>query len=406
MNAARAQALIVTQYYRPEMLGSGPFCADLAEWLTRRGRRVTVLAGPPHYPDATMFAGQRDQMARHEVINGVAVERVRSEIPAHASARARIAAELSFFLSGVKALLAGRIQRHSVVISLCPSVLSVALGAMVCRRDGHHVALVHDIQSGLAKGLGMVKLKGLAGIMRRAERAILNRADLVVVLTPEMAQELRGNGIRSAIEILPIWVDLNRFAPPALDRSGPLRILYSGNLGRKQGLGQIVELAALLQQSRPELSITIRGKGNQAEALRAEIRARNLNNIRFEDPLPFDAFHQGLSEADIHLVPQAPDAANFALPSKIYNIMAAGRPFVATAQSGSPLWRIHEKSQGFLCVPPSDPAAFARAVMTLADDAELRRRLGERGRRFVEENNERTKVLADFEASIDMLHAR
>src|SRR5579871_1937834 len=96
MRDNRARALIVTQYYRPELLGSAPYCADLAEWLTQRGWRVTVMAGLPHYPDADAFAAQRDETIQREVINGVHVERVRSRIPSRASPFARIAAELSF----------------------------------------------------------------------------------------------------------------------------------------------------------------------------------------------------------------------------------------------------------------------------------------------------------------------
>ena len=200
MAFARRNALLVTQFYRPEFLGSGPLCADLAEWLVQRGWTVSVLAGPPHYPDASAFLAERENAPRRELINGVTVHRVRSRIPRKSSAFARIAGELSFFLAGLRLLLAGNVRRHDLVISLCPSILSVALGAVACRPQGRHVAIIHDIQSGLAKGLKMVAAPGLIPLMRWCERFLLNRADLVAVLTVEMADQLRLNGVETRIE--------------------------------------------------------------------------------------------------------------------------------------------------------------------------------------------------------------
>src|SRR5262249_2813903 len=154
--------------------------------------------------------------------------------------------------------------------------------------------------------------------------------------------------------------------------------------GKKQGLGQVIALADVMQARRPDIRIILRGNGNQADALQAEIDARRLTNIGLEPLLPDVGLSEGLATGDIHLVPQEPDAASFAVPSKAFNIMAAGRPFVATAHPGSLLWRLRHRSGAFLCVPPNDAEAFAAAVLQLADDAALRAELGERGRRFVE----------------------
>ncbi len=406
MGRERPRALLLTQYYRPELLGSGPFCADLAEWLVQRGWDVTVVAGPPHYPDPDSFKAERENLPRREIVNGVLVQRVRSRIPRRGSAGARIASELSYFLAGLRLLLGGQVKRHALVISLCPSILGVALGALMRRSTGRHVAIVHDIQSGLAHGLKMVAIPGLVTIMRLCERLILNRVDLAAVLTREMADQLRQNGITTPIDLLPIWVDLDRFASAIAPSIGSVRISYSGNFGRKQGLEQIIAMAQVLQEQRPELTIAMRGKGTQAEALTRTIAEKGLSNIRIEEPLPQEFLHRGLTEVDVHLVPQAPDAAPFALPSKIYNIMAAGRPFVATAGRSSPLWGIQQSSGAFICVPPNDPQAFAAAVLRLVDDPALRATLGDRGRRFVARHNARSTVLEAFEARIFQLSAQ
>lgn len=398
--------LFVTQYYRPELIGSGPFSADLAEWLAGCGRQVTVLTGLPHYPASEVFPAYRDRRGMREECNGVTVERLGAWIPRRRSAVARIAGEAWFLMYGAFALATGRVSRHAVVLSLCPSILSVALGAMARLRNGRTVAIVHDIQSGLASGLGMVGRGGLARLMRSCERMVLNRADLVVVLSQEMADELRRIGVTAPVEVVPIWVDTDQVRPLPARNDGRLTVLYSGNLGKKQGLGQVIDMAQTLQARRPEIDIVLRGNGNQAEDLRQQIAERSLANVRLTELLPDGGLSEGLAEGDIHLVPQDPDAAAFAVPSKVFNIMAAGRPFVATAHPGSLLWRLRHRSGAFICVPPNDAAAFADAVLQLADDATLRATLGERGRQFVERHLAKRKVLGDFVTRLDVLCAR
>lgn len=408
---ARAEAamtgnpvLFVTQYYRPELIGSGPFCADLAEWLAQHGREVTALTGRPHYPRAEIFPGYEAGRGR-ETVNGVRIERLSSWIPRKRSAAHRILGEAAFLAHGLWALATGRARRHDIVLSLCPSILSVGLAGFAKRRGGLHIAIVHDIQSGLAQGLGMVGGGGLIKAMRWCEKLALNRADLVVVLSQNMARQLRDIGVTTPIDVVPIWVDTVSVQPVAPVEDGPLKILYSGNLGKKQGVGQLLDLAEELQVLRPDIEIILRGSGNQAGVLADEIAVRGLKNVSLAELLPLDRLAEGLALGDIHLVPQDPEGAEFAVPSKVYNIMAVGRPFVTTARPGSPLAELETSSGAFLCVPPNDRRAFAAAVLKLADDRELRGRLGARGRSFVEQHYAKPRVLGDFVTRLETLHA-
>jgi len=389
--------LFVTQYYRPELVGSGPYCGDLAEWLQAAGSPITVLAGLPHYPDHAVFPAYRCKPPQREVVAGVEVCRLRNWIPRWSSAVLRILSEAHFLLAGLWALATGRVPRRPVVVSLCPSILTVALGA-VARRGGRHIAVVHDIQSGLARGLGMVGNRALVGVMRWCERVVLNRTDLVIVLDRAMRDELRLNGVVVPIEVMPIWVDTDRLLPaPAVCRAAPA-LLYSGNFGRKQGLHQLVALAEHLRRERPDVAIVLRGDGGARDALAESVRAAGLTNVRFDGLLPAERLGDGLAEGDIHLVPQDPDAAAFAVPSKVFNIMAVGRPFVATALPGSPLWRMMEESGAFLCAPPNDAHALAEAVLRLVDDPALAAKLGACGRRFVERSCAKPLLLGRFAA--------
>lgn len=386
--------LFITQFYRPELIGSGPFCADLAECLAAHGHAVQVLTNLPHYPGRTVFPGYGDRAARREIACGVTVQRLATRVPQSGSARERLLSEGHFLMQGGRALLAG-VKRRPLVLSLCPSIFAALLGNLARAPGGRHIAIVHDIQSGLARGLGMLG-GSLPAALQRLERFVLNRTDLVVVLSDRMRDHLRASGVTAPIEVFPIWVDVDAIHPlPANGRDRPT-VVYSGNFGRKQGLDQVLDLAAHLQETRPDIAIVLRGRGSQAEHLAAEIAIRRLGNVRLADLLPPERLNAGLAEGDIHLVPQDPEAADFAVPSKIYNIMAAGRPFIATARPGSVLWRLQQECGGFVCVPPYDVPRFSEAVMALVENVTLRHEMGARARNFVVERFAKRRVLGDL----------
>lgn len=393
--------LFVTQFYWPEPIGSAPYCTDLAEWLARAGWQVTVLTSRPHYPEGIVPPVYRDGARDSERQNGVGIERLPPWRPDQRGTLGRMVGELVFLVRGLAALATGRIRRGDMVVSLCPSVLAVLLGRIACRRRGHHFALVHDIQSGLAAGLGMVGRGWLLALMRTVERRLLNKVDRIFVLSEQMRQSLREQGVVQPIEVLPIWVDADVIQP--LERAsadGPVTALYSGNLGRKQALDQVIELAEILQLRGADLRIVIRGKGGEAERLMQEARRRGLANVEFRPLVPLERLAEGLAEGDVHLVPQGGLAADYAVPSKVYGIMAAGRPFVATAGPGSHLWRLQQETGAFHCVPPGDAEALADAVLALGVDARQRADLGARGRAFVVARHEKSTVLGSFEATL------
>ncbi len=391
--------LLLTQYYSPEEIGSAPYCADLARWLGEAGYTVNVLTGQPHYPSREAFADFHRRGIQAERDAGIDVVRVASTGPEGRSVRQRILSELGFFLRGLGALCRGRIKRGRLVISLSPSIFCVALGVLARRRGGRHLVLVHDIQSGLAGGLGMVKSSAMLRLMRLVERFVFNRVDAIAVLTPEMAGSLRSLGVSTPVAVVPLWVDTEAIVP--LAAPGEPTLLYSGNLGRKQGLDQIVALARELQSRAPDVRIIVRGGGNQAEELQTAVREQRLENVRVEGLLPKTDLNAGLAQGHVHLVPQNPSAADFAMPSKVFNIMAAGRPFVATARPGSALWRVQAESGAFLCVPPDDPAALAAAVLDLLRDEPRQVALGQAGRRHVENHHARAKVLPLFQRLLE-----
>jgi len=153
-------------------------------------------------------------------------------------------------------------------------------------------------------------------------------------------------------------------------------IMYSGNIAAKQGLDLVVEAARLVRQRR-DLLFVICGEGPTRQQL--EERAAGLSNVIFRPLATPERFAATLCAADIHLLPQLGSTADLVLPSKLPNMLASGRPVIATAGAGTSLAR--EVIGAGLAVPPGDPAALARAIVTLVDDPETAEAFGAEGRR-------------------------
>jgi colanic acid biosynthesis glycosyl transferase WcaI len=394
--AGNLEILILAQYYQPEPIGSAPYCADLAEWLASHGARVEVLTNRPYYPGTEVLPEYRSGARDSETSSGVSVMRLAPRVPQRGGVVERLRADLAFFCRGLAAYWRGRIIRRPAIVSFCPSVFTVLLGRVIGGTAARHVAVIHDIQSGLAEGLGFPGAKVFVRLLRWFEGFVLNRADSVVVLSAEMGRQVERLGVTRPIVVLPIWVDPVAVRPLADDPGRPPTLLYSGNLGRKQGLPIVLNLAAEVARRRPDVRVLVRGAGYQADSLMAEARARNLSNVEFSPLVPKDKLSEGLAEGDVHLVPQDPSAADFALPSKVYSIMAAGRPMVATARPGSSLWRLAEETSALVCVAPEDTGAFASTALDLLADTERRRALGAAGRRYAEQVAARDVVLAAY----------
>ncbi|PIW26846.1 MAG: hypothetical protein COW30_12765 [Rhodospirillales bacterium CG15_BIG_FIL_POST_REV_8_21_14_020_66_15] len=371
--------------------------ADMAAFAAADGAAVRVFTARPHYPVGNAFPGYDEGGHDHEQIDGVTITRVSPWLPGKRGALGRIISESAFLAKGLAALLSGRLKRGKIVITLCPSILTVLLGLFATRRGGRHVAVIHDIQSGLASGLGMVNIGIVVRMMRWLEKIVLNRTDLILVLSEAMRKQLTSQGVRTRAEILPIWVDTEFIKPLPKPKSmdAPV-VLYSGNLGKKQSLDQVIEMARHLRRRNLPARVVIRGAGSQGTELSARAEYEGLDNVEFRPLVNSEDLPAALGEGDVLLVPQNDQIADFAVPSKIFAIMAAGRPFIAAAPSGSLLWKLGDKSRSHLCVPAGDAEALADAVETLINDPDLRRTLGGNGRAYAVTHHERKVVLSRF----------
>jgi colanic acid biosynthesis glycosyl transferase WcaI len=182
-------------------------------------------------------------------------------------------------------------------------------------------------------------------------------------------------------------------------------ILYAGNIGLSQGLENVL-LAAEKLSARPDPFFVFVGDGIGKPALVAEAQKRRLTNVRFLPFQPRVRLPEVLASADVSLVILKKGIGIQSLPSKIFPILASGRPLLASVDEQSAVADLIKRSKAGICVPPEDPGRLAEAVETLRSSPEVCREFGRNGRRHALEHHSLGSAAVRFEAVIKAAAAR
>jgi colanic acid biosynthesis glycosyl transferase WcaI len=361
--------LILGLHYAPERVGIGVYSSGMAEALADMGHRVQVIAGQPFYPAWKIMDGYSAWSHTRALENGVDVLRCPHYVPARPSGVKRLLHHLSFALSALVPTLVGAWRdKPDVVFAVAPSLITAPLACLAAAVGGARSWLhVQDFEVEAAMATGLVDTsRRIARLALAFERMVLRGFDRVSSISPQMCRKLIEKGV-AAERVVEFrnWADTDAIRP--LQGPSPYRAewnittphvaLYSGSIGNKQGMEIVVEAARLLVH-RTDLTFVVCGEGpNRA---RLEALATGLGNIRFHDLQPKERLGDLLGLASVHLLPQLADAADLVLPSKLGNMLASGRPVVATAAPGTGL--ADEVEGCGVVVPPGDAAAFAGGI--------------------------------------------
>ena len=396
---------VISINYAPERTGIGVYTAGMAESLAARGHEVVVHSGFTYYPEWEKPSGDRGRLYRRESIKGVDLRRSYLYVPRRPTALKRIIHEFSFVLTAsITYLLAPRADR--TIIVLPPLALGFAI-ALIARLKGSPTILhVQDLQPDAAVELGMLKPGLLTRLLYMLERLNYRLADRISTISEGMRRKILGKGVPTEKTILfRNWANDDTVRPG--DRLTPLRaewgltaddfvVLYSGNLGRKQGLDSLLDAAALLRD-RPALKFVIVGNGAEQPDLVAKAGAMGLSNVMFQPLQPIERLSELLATADVSVIPQKRAVTDIVLPSKLCNILASARPVVAAAPPTSDLAMILREGDCGILVEPEDATQMADGIRALAMDRARATAFGQNGRRYAEENLLQGAVISGFE---------
>jgi glycosyltransferase involved in cell wall biosynthesis len=378
--------LITTIYYAPETFGNAPYVTGLAEHLAAKGARVVVATTFPHYPQWHVATGTPPLRRDHD--RGVTIRRRRSFVPRRQSAARRAAYELSFLAAGTTAIGLG--SAPDAIIGVSPSLSGALLAAAAAKVYRRPYGLV--FQDLMGRAADQIAFEGggrLTGAIQRVERRLARRAAAVGVVSAGFRAYFESAGT-SPERILHLRNWSHAIDEPDETRAeARLRLgwddddfvaLHSGNIGRKQGLDNVVDAAA----HAPDIRFVIAGEGNDRARLEAHARTLALPNLQFlpvQRPGRYEAL---LRAADVLLVNQRPTVVDMSLPSRLTSYFAAGRPVVAAVDGASETAAEILGSGGGLVVDAGDPRGLAAALDRLRRDGELAASLGMQARRYAD----------------------
>lgn len=402
---AGLRILILGLNFAPERVGIAVYTSGLAYALATRGHDVRVVAGKPYYPSWQVPNGYEGWLQRR-IEAGVEITRVAHFVPRRPTGTLRILHHLSFALSCFLPLLMEAVRRKpDLILAVSPCLMSAPIALFAARLTGVRTWLhVQDLEVEAAAAAGLLGnarfLKAALGI----EKYIFRRFDRVSTISAPMIQKLEEKGVaRDRSVILRNWADLEHVKPgnAASSFRGEWQIearfvaLYSGNIANKQGLEIIVDAAHHLRH-RSDLLFVICGNGPYRQAL--EDRAAGAPNVMFQDLQPANRLGELLSLATLHVLPQVPAMSDLVLPSKLGNMLASGRPIVATAYRGTGL--ANEVESCGVVVPPGDEQALAGAIDSLLNDPARMEALAATARQRAEKFWNREDIISTFERLI------
>lgn len=411
--------LVLCPHFAPDLAPTGEVMTQITEQLVARGHRIHIVTSLPWYMHHAIEPGWEGRAIRHEDTEWGRITRVhpfptdKRNIPARALAFGGFTA-----LTGLAGLLTR--SRPDAVLAMSPPLTLGAAGWAAAR--AHRVPFVFNIQDvfpDVAVELGAIVNPRVIAVASWLERETYLRADAVTVLSDDLRDNLTAKirGRRGAagdpgkIRVIPNFIDTDRIRPAERENAyrrefgltGKRVVMYAGNVGFSQSLDLVLAAATHLQHD-PDVVFVINGGGSARPGL--EQAAAGLPNVRFVDMQPKERLAEVAAAADIHVVPLRTGLARSSVPSKLYTILAAGRPVIASVDPGTEVARTVTDAGAGLAVPPDDPEAFTKAVDRLVHAPEEAQLMGASGRRFVERWASPAAVAAAYEDLFEELRGR
>lgn len=395
--------LLVTQYFKPESIGSSIWIHQLAMDLVNMGHQVTVLTGFPNYPERVVFEGYRGKIFQREQIDGINV--IRTYIYASPN-NAFWSRALNFGSFCASSALEGLVApRPNVIYCIMPPLpLGLSAEFLGFIKKTPVVVNIQDIYPDIAIALGIFRNDLIIRFFKSMERFIYKHAKSIVVISDGFKENLVKKGVSpDKIYVVPNWADPDFIQPGPKDNpfsrrlalDDRFRLIYSGNLSYNSNLEPVIEAAEILRDE--PFSFIIVGNGVKKVKLERMVHEKGLTNVYFTPFQPLEEYPYVLAAADMSLVTLNTQAAMASVPSKVFKIMASCRPVLAITVNNNEVHRLINQANCGLCVPPDDPISLAETLRYAFAHRDEIERMGRCGRRYLEEHFTRKKCVAHIE---------
>lgn len=403
------RVMVLGLNYAPETTGIAPYTTALARHLASQGHDVTAVTGHPHYPEWRLHPNYLAPRAPVDDC-GVRLIRVRHPVPRNPTGPSRIWMECVFAFKCMLRLLRGRPE---VVVVVSPALLAlipaVLLRPVLRYRVG---AIVQDLygaamsEAGLSGGV-------FASVTAWLERRLLRRAHALVAIHDIFKRRLHSAGIpEHRIEVIANWAHVKM--PQDHDRDAVRRALgwgrteiialHAGNMGAKQGLEALVDVARLADEQGSAVRVVLLGSGSRRASL--EKYGAGVSRLTFLGSMPPGAFESALTAADCLLLHEKQGVLEMSVPSKLTTYFSAERPVIAATHPRSGAASIMRAAKAGVIVPSGEPRTILEAIEALCKDPEVAAAFASNGRSYASRHFSESVSLAQQEAWVRSLAGR
>jgi putative colanic acid biosynthesis glycosyltransferase WcaI len=391
-NARRPRLLVLNQYYWPGVEATAHLLSELCSTLAEEFD-VTVVTGRVEQSGA---AGRSRR-------DGVEILRVASTAYDRSKLSLRAVNYLTYL--GRSLLEALRAERPDLVLCMTDPPVIGDIALLVARRFGVPLVVVsQDVFPEVAVQLKRLDNPALVAALRRAIRLYLERADRVVAIGDTMRSRLVDKGARpDRVVVIPNWVDTDELVPRPRDNDWAREhgfhdrfvVMHSGNIGHAQNLDALIRAATFLRDL-DRLSIALIGGGARRDEVKLLARTLEVDSVLFMGYQPREALPDSLSAADLHVVGLAGGLSGYVVPSRLYGILAVGRPVLVAADADSETARVVESVGCGVVVPPGRPELLAEQIRLAYEGALDLEAMGARGREWVTREADRRVAVARY----------
>jgi colanic acid biosynthesis glycosyl transferase WcaI len=397
-----AKILFVNRSFWPDTDATGFLLTELTEDLSR-DHQITVICGPANTSKPQVWP-----LLCREDHGAVKIART---FGARFSKRNLAVRVVNLGTYWVQALTVALRERADVIIAETDPPLLGLLGAIVKRLKGSlFIFYCQDLYPDIAEATRGLKSRPVLAFLRWCNEFAYRNADAIVVLGADMANRLQRQGVApNRIVVIPNWIDCRKVKPqPPPDfmmrKPGDFVVMYDGNFGWSQDLGTVLDAAHLMRDDRRVRFILV-GDGCRKVALAHQATLMRLPNVEFGERHPPSAISEVLAAGDLQLIPLVAGAAGCLVPSKVYGILAAGKPFVAMMEPEADVARLAAESDAGFVVPPGDAQALGRTISHAMENPKLLEEMGGRARALAERSYDRRLITRRFAEFLEtMLH--
>lgn len=402
--------VFANRYFYPDQSATSRMVSALAFGLAQRGFPITIVTGQ------SLHDNSRHDLPARETINDVTVIR----LPTSRFGRQRLVGRaidyLTFHISAFFYFLRYFSSEDIAVVCTDPPLLSVSAGLALKLRRAHLVNWVMDLFPETALELGVLKQQNaLSKLLTRLRDWSLHAADLTVCPTATMMDFLAKKGVpRARLTTLHHWSDSREIYPVSPDQNG-LRsewgltdrfvIGYSGNFGRAHEFETLLDAAANLQHL-PHIQFLMIGGGKQHEHVVAGAKARGLTNMQFKPLQPAAHIAESLSAPDIHIVSLLPQLEHCIIPSKLYGILAAGRPTLFVGDRQGEVSRVIRAAGCGEAVEIGDVVRLTDVIAALSADPARVSAMGASARRLLEADYVYDHAVDSWASLLSAIHTK